>query len=234
MNQIIYVGLDELLDTRLGTIQTLCPEAIERVMDSGWTLRGIDDVESLSGGFVTNSDFTDRYAKRDVDVLKNSRPTLIARMIHSFVMELVSKKLTDPTIDDIEVDVNVWPYILNRSEQVAMVEAVCTVLDVPCDVNLVYTSPKDLTPAKIYGRYACLYIYGINDWLMMHDEALLRRTLAAVSFISPALYLKRPEEKDNIQVEGRSVSPLEVLEESLGGVMHLELVDVGCFSVMMP
>ena len=74
----ILIDIDTLLDTRLGLLHTLNPEAVKRVVvnDRYW-LRDYDDWEVLTEGLVTKSQFDDAWKQRTTDILQHSMMTSI-------------------------------------------------------------------------------------------------------------------------------------------------------------
>ena len=79
--------------------------------------RDIDNFEDLTDGAVTNEEFKEAYSKRDIEVLKVSRPTLMFNIINDILVKLMKFKMASVQVESIQLTINYYPYILSYTEK---------------------------------------------------------------------------------------------------------------------
>lgn len=140
MKHNILIDLDVLLDTRIATLVQLDPVEAEKILNAGFTSRPTDDMSYFDTS-ITNEQYTNAYANRNIDTLKNSRMTSyifeLAVMIKQLTEDLAKNntRVTDPC-----VVINYYPY---------------TDLDTETLENIVYAIEQYVTTA-IEIRAVCL------------------------------------------------------------------------------
>lgn len=230
MKQSIYVELDALLDTRLGTLHRMDPALVEQALDAGYKDRTSDRWVDL-GLNVDQARYDDLYRRRDVTTLKQSRPTDLAPIITEMTSALGKASIEDPRIEEITLDVNVWPYRLNAEVKDAIADAVREWVSIDCKVAVVDYDHGSLTPTFIDRRYVALILYDFDGWFQAQHDALLEKRLPTVSVIAPALYANgKPDEE--VVINGSPVDPFSATELALVEYLSLVLKDAKYYSLI--
>lgn len=116
MKHILLIDLDALLDTRLGTIEKLNPQAAEECIENGFTKRAVDDVELFTDK-ITNGEYKEAYSKRDVETLKRSRLTNMIFPLSDMIKQMDLNIMQEQgVISDGCVVINHYPYKLTKEE----------------------------------------------------------------------------------------------------------------------
>jgi hypothetical protein len=109
--ETIYVDLDCLLDTRLGTLAKINPELASNALMNGYHERDEDIFEG-----VGVEDYRKAYEARDVDTLTLSVITGMFSFLHECVLAAFKRIQIDGIFDAIQLEVNYWPYELDDEE----------------------------------------------------------------------------------------------------------------------
>jgi len=107
----IYVDLDAILDTRLGTLYFLDKGLYDYYKGDGkdfYINRLIDEFE-----YIPNNVFKYYYNLRNGETLKHSPLTPLLDVLTISVEDMIVKRLTaDKNIKKLVIDVNIYPYVL--------------------------------------------------------------------------------------------------------------------------
>lgn len=229
----ILVDLDSLLDTRLGTIEKMNPEAANLLFcGKAYYEREIDDWETLTGGLISNEAFKAEYAKRDKHTLELSRPTNILTMLHKITRELDMARITAPDIEHIKVSVNCYPYEFTESERKAIATLVFSYCSLGTDVTTTSLSLADITPTLMQSDYDGVILYDFDGWFTHHCTELNTVLIPRNAMFAPALYVKDPKEMfDEMPEELKGVSPFSMMEIAFVERLSLELLRAKEFSI---
>lgn len=218
MNKRLYISLDSLIDTRLGTLAVVDEEAyafVEKHFD--YWLRDYTDWPKLTGGRVTNEAFNERYAKRDDQVFCRSIMTGLAPVLVQLLTDYGLIMAQQLTSEEISVEVNLWPYEfdLPEIEQLDAAlrpwfgkETVITFCSVPID---------EMTPTWLVGRYDAAVMFEFHEWMRVHAQAFYSIHAGNFNIIAPKLFEKDPRA---LSVEEKQ------LELKRFKLVHLEFMDV--------
>lgn len=182
---MIYVELDCLLDTRLGTVKRISEQAganllkegkyYDRTHDELWRLTNID--ERL---------FKEVYHSRDHSVLKESRNTLVYKLINGALDEQKDKFLRNIADDSGAVTVNVYPFELTNSFREAIELCVANLLIYPT-VEVIREDPKDLPPKRLSNSFEHAFIYDFEEYMGWHYRDIHNNPGLPVVLHFPAL-----------------------------------------------
>lgn len=191
----IYIELDCLLDTRLGTVGLISAKAARDLLLSDKYLdRECDVFEN-----VGTMQYKNLYRDRDAATLRNSVLTgLIDQHVRGLLQQLKHQAMTQPTHDWIDVHVNIFPYSLSEDEK----EELVRVLDFrlhggaepsPVERNLVRVSvvdikPELLSPAHCRAHYGAMYMYDVGPWLGVQYEAMKALRIPEILVYVPKIY----------------------------------------------
>lgn len=225
----IYVELDVILDTRLGTVARISDDAALEVLSKDYHTREDDVFES-----VDMRTYTDLYKNRNKETLALSRPSGALSHLCQLVMKLEGQAMTRPYHKGAKVVVNLFPYNdLTDEEKVEIGKAISALLLHLAPVELTYIEPKDLTPKHCKQSYSVMMMYEYNDWMNMHAEAFKSTLLPEVMLLVPAIYFEgkpTPESLESITKE--AAHPMRALELLASPLIELKVLDIKHFSIV--
>lgn len=226
----IYAELDCLLDTRLGTIARIDPEAAKTLLSNGWRTRMQDVYEG-----VDMVAFRELFANRDQYTLAHSFQTACLELLRDIALSLREQAVKRPYHDGGALTVNYWPYKLSPEEIAAYQANIFAALGRQAPVYLRSISPRDLTPKYIKSSFSLVVMYDYDAWLSMHKESFEKRIrIPEVSMFSPAIYFKDelPSETEMAKCKAEGVHPLKAVEAAASPLVELNLLDVKYFSAV--
>ena len=103
----IFIELDALLDTRIGTIANMNINLVEDILKDGYYTRIADSFKGIE-----LDEFKFRYDNRTKSVLKDSMVTPMINMITEFANKLLANIVTSPNHYLPRVIINIHPYKL--------------------------------------------------------------------------------------------------------------------------
>ena len=181
----ILISIDALLDTRSGTMFTLSPEkALENLKSKMYAGRIID----IFKGF-DKAQFDEAYKKRNKNTLKFSSLTNAYQIIEDIIEKKLSAKMSAPEIDDLEVHLNTYPFVLSDKEKLTLKLALSAKLSGNVGIKTVDYSLEELNPYFIKTNYKTLIMYEFFDWLEIHskNELIKKHPISEVTYYAPAL-----------------------------------------------
>jgi hypothetical protein len=227
--QCIYVSLDVLLDTRLGTIARIDDAVAADVIASGTYQTRKNDV--FEG--VDKAVFDQMYKDRDVETLKLSIVTDAIQYIKRLVSGLTEQAIARPYHDGAKIVVNLYPYNLLIVEQEKIGRAISAWINDMAPVELVFISTKDLTPAHCKDKYSLMMVYEYEEWMETHAEAFHHTRLPEVTMYVPALYkVHTPSVEELEKTVKEAAHPMRALEMLASPIIGLKVIDVKFFSIL--
>lgn len=234
----IYVDLDALWDTRLGTVVRLHGEekALE-LLNNGYHQRKSDQFAG-----VDMAAYVELYAKRDRETLEKSYVTGLIRAIREILLGLTKQAITRPYHDGTKLTVNVYPYEFSEEQRTVLIEVISSwIFDfsptgIPHETKIVRMSRAELTPAHCLDNYATMFMYDYDEWGHVQMEALRRTPIPGVTLHAPDTYgTKIPTDEEIKEIAGETgFHPLKVFEASAKGFIDLDFLDVELFSLVGP
>lgn len=224
----IYVDLDCLLDTRLGTLASLKDDYAVNALKNGYFERDMDEFPD-----APHNVFRLAYDKRDVDTLMRSRFTNVFVLLQSIIKGTFETAVTNPNTKPLRIVVNVAPYDLMDEEKAAITSAVARHIKEMADVELVNVSDGFLTPQYCKDNFAMMVRYDYEPWLKIHTNSKAFETVKMpnVSMIVPALYQKRPTDQELAELKEINLHPFAAVEFALAPFFSLRLVDINTFCI---
>jgi hypothetical protein len=226
--ETIYVELDVLLDTRLGTIARISQEAAEKTLSEEYFKRDVDDFVH-----VDMDQYRALYAQRDVETLKHSMCTLGMDFVKQILIKLDQQGATRPYHDGGRLVVNTYPYLLSEEERNEMGLAIAAWIDGIAPVELTYIRPEFLSPEICRMQYASMLMYEYASWINMHVKAFETVRLSTVTLFAPALYAVKPTDEQLLQAFQEGAHPMRATELLTAPLIDLRLIDAKYFSILM-
>lgn len=226
----IYVELDVLLDTRIGTLAQLNQQWAINAIQNGYHTRAADEFPDIS-----QEDFRVAYRNRTNEVLTFSTRTNATNILKPLVISLTEQAVSRPYHDGVSIIVNTWPYEMaeNVMDEVrTAIEALTLGLG---PVELIRMSPEELTPSHCKSSYAAMLMYDYETWLNAHGEAWKTTRIQEITVFAPRIHFaKKPTDEELQEILANTVHPFQAIEVITSPLVELRLMDVGFFSIATP
>lgn len=167
------VCLDSILDTRKGTIKKLYPELIDEIGKSPKFYLRKEDRWDIIDKRLDNSQITLNYQGRNVETIKNSQLTLVARLLIDLINRLnLEVANNNPDTSSVFLIINFYPYRLPvelKTEIARYLGYQLGILGMPIaesDVGFDQLTPSFLKENNI--KY--WYCYHYDQWLRENFE----------------------------------------------------------------
>jgi hypothetical protein len=233
--ELIYVELDVLLDTRLGTLAKQDPELAKRVLEKGdYRERKMDCFEDIS-----IEEFAKLYKLRDKDTLKHSVVTAGAKLIQLLASNMLADQMqVEPKVRGVKLIVNTAPYELTAEETDLFGRSIAVRMNGICEVEMTSVSQQDLTPSFCKGIYKMMLMYNALEWMELHTKEFYQTKMRNTLLLSPAIFYERlptAQEAKKISKEVKGVhSPHHGIEILAMPIIELRFIDVEHFSIVRP
>tara|TARA_B100002019_G_scaffold137804_1_gene118737 strand:- start:177 stop:944 length:768 start_codon:yes stop_codon:yes gene_type:complete len=190
----ILIDIDTLLDTRLGLLHTLNPEAVKRVVvnDRYW-LRDYDDWEVLTEGLVTKSQFDDAWKQRTTDILQHSMMTSIFLPLESMLSVHIQNSEEGISDGVLTVVVNEAPYQISDEVREGIQLAFQAHLSFPVSVIFINKTLKELDVGYVMDNFHQVFMYETHEWVSKHGFEIEKKMhCPGLTFVLPRLFIKDP------------------------------------------
>jgi len=188
MRQRALIDIDLLLDTRYGTIKRIDEKIADTLVGSNvYRERHHDNFDQLTNGQIDRKVYQDLYARRDEETLFHSKMTDFVYHLRKDIIQAIGNLERKVTIDSIEVDINIWPYDLDKASSEMIRRAVAYYMPPPAVVGIVNMSPAALTPTYMNNSYELMAYYDHEVWLGPNQEALLENRIPLMTMLTPMI-----------------------------------------------
>jgi hypothetical protein len=180
----IYTDVDSILDTRAPIAMRLDPINVLKDIRSERYINRIRD----NFGNISYDVFRSYYARRNSEILPHASPTAILGFIKDLHEEIILDLKNNNLEEDVVIYVNLYPYILNKTDINKIVDLVLT--QVPGSlVEIIFDSYETLTPEWIYNHVGAMFMYDLPYWIEYHTQNtnLVQTVLLNVMGIAPSL-----------------------------------------------
>ena len=222
-NNNILIDLDALFDTRLPTLFAIDRESASKVHESDYYSNRKKD----SFGDIGFSIFNAMYRFRNKTILRLATPTEMFDLLNEYCTEVFSKNtsegMNDPTVT---IYLNIFPYVLNASEQATLSNLLNNVIVANNVVKTVSMDISELTPDWISNHVSTVIKYDALNYVEYHmaTNALISTPLLSTTLIGPNLYLGDSVTKDDT---GKGT---EVMMGIAGAFINLQLIKIKYFN----
>lgn len=231
----LMFDMDAMFDSRMGTLLCLREDLPKVLPLAAYRGRTMDDWETLTGGAITQEAFNERYARRDILVLKRSIITGMVPVLMNYVDSLKERFFRGVDITSISVDINSWPYTLPGPLAETFQNCLRTLLPAYVQVNMCHHSPASMTPTFMGGHYNGWITYDLDSWLAMHKEELLGVPINELACITPKLFKKEPGESESSEEDiFKDMDKHGLLELIMEDFVHIEHIPVTDFCFLLP
>lgn len=223
----LYVELDCLLDTRLGTIAQHWPETASAIVASGEFHKR--EVDNFAG--VDTDAYQQAYSRRNVVTLMHSVATNLFGYLLKILGQLETQALLRPYHDSVAIDVNIHPYVLSAAEKEEMVKMIAHRIRGLARVSLVDIKPEQLDPKHCKSSYGAMFMYDPWTWMNLQSDAFATTRLPEVILYAPKIYTnRRPSDDELAQLTKDAPHPFTAMEMYSSPIVGLTLIEVANFS----
>jgi len=240
-NQRIWVEIDALLDTRIGTLSVMAEQSIESILKGDYYTRETDQFSLLSN-MVDDEVYVNTYTNRNKDTLKSSYLTHMVFFLKEFISRVNEGIISAPMADRVVMDVNVHPYSFSNEERELLDKALCAHVGI-IEINIVSVHPMHQVPNYFKGTYQAVFMYNYLAWFNLHHNNLLKHPIPDVAMYIPKLMdygeaveinrekLKAHKEATHLS---KTIKAFDAASIALTGYVNLQFLDVETFSLLKP
>jgi hypothetical protein len=213
------IELDVILDTRMGTIASYGHEALTKNVVPSYFVRQTDNFKL--------DDYKERYKNRDKTTLGNSvRTPFLENVVLPFIDDRNKSMLSGPEASVPRLIINTFPYVLTDEEINIIARSVAAVTQKLCEIQVVYWSYSDITPAMLKKEFVAMALYDYVEWIEVHSRGKekLTSTCPDVALFGPEIVLEEFDPKDNI---------FRKIEDFTRIFIHLQLLPIEEFSMIL-
>ncbi|QTH80284.1 hypothetical protein PA10_00084 [Pseudomonas phage pPa_SNUABM_DT01] len=231
----LLFDLDAMFDTRMGTLLNLSEDVHTFLPIQEYRNRTKDDFGKLTGGRITQEAFEERYAKRDIMVLRRSLITGLVPVVMSYIETLRERLFRGVDVSAINIDINIHPYILPGPIVQTIKDCLRGIMPTYVSISAVSYDLDKLNLDFVGQHYSGWATYDIHKWLEKYHEALLLKPVNGLSAIIPKLFVQEPGDRSGPESEFfNGVDRHGLLEMVMEDFIHLEHVPVSDFCFVVP
>lgn len=254
----IYVSLDAILDTRIGTVDKLCgTDVAMQVLSENYHSRQDDKfpavkrfLEAKAQEFSPLVDqvpsnnvdaYKEAYAKRDTETLLRSTLTGAMDFLQDITRVLMQQAISRPYHDGVRIVVNTYPYKLDEEEQQFVLAGLAakmnafTKVGIPFELETIVKSDAELTPKYCKENFSAMLMYEYENWFFAQQRAFIQSPAPEVTLYAPAIYhVQTPTEEELEECKRNLWTPFETVMKTARGWIDLKLIDVEHFSIVKP
>lgn len=233
MTKGFYLGLNEVLDTRASTIKCLRPDLHDDIIRNNYHNRKGD---FFAG--IPPEEFNAKYAAQEFDLLEDATMSNVFQFLHPQIADFMTEAIAAeiPAKDLPMLDVNIWPYELNREEIASLRSLIYIKTGGIIGVNMIDVPLAKLTPSKCSDNYHMMMMYRYDEYINMHSHALIESPVPTLLIIGPMVYFNTDPETNEETVDqiAHGINSLLILEASLAPRIGLKFVNIDIFSIVYP
>lgn len=225
----VYLDIDTILDTRLGTLAIMGDEHPIRALNSGkYHKRMLDEFEGISA-----QEFREAYAKRDIETLKRSVLTNVTFFLRRLIKDSLMSAVMQQRVEKMCFTVNVYPYDFSDPDLVEMLIG-CIRFHTysTSNVQIVSIPDEELTPEFVAKHYQIMIRYDWVNWVDKHKEFFERRGIPGVTVAVPEMFYDAiPTSEDIDRLNLKKQNPFIMAETVTAALFRLKHMPVSLFSI---
>lgn len=236
-----FCSLDDLFDTRLGIISMINPDVAQKIFEdpNKEYLYRMHDEYLWKSLYISQEQWDQLWANRDIEVLKNSLRTHVITIISESVLEYYGNREEALSSKSTSLSINTYPYNLSETEKDILKEVILEHIPVLENINFVVYNLNNLT-INVLKEYDESYLYEFHKWMDIHGEALKNKLVTGISLRVPRLFYKVMTDADYKEFistsEGKKIFDLDIFkmfEAALSTKMQITYIAASDFSVAL-
>ncbi len=222
----IYLTLDSILDTRLGTLAQLDPQYAINALNSGrYRVRMIDEFDG-----VTKEAFKEAYAKRNIDTIKHSVVSNLVFFLRRLVKDSLLEAVMQQRVERMCFTVNIWPYQFEEGLVEMLIGCIRFHTYSTSSVRIVSIPDEELTPRFCRENFQIMIMYDWVNWCAKHKAVFEKEGMPTVTVVSPELFTDRVPNQDEIDaLQLRQQNPFKMTEQICAPMFRLKYMPVSLF-----
>ena len=235
--QYIAVDLDCIFDTRIAVMAQLNQEAAEDLLRNHYEKRISDDMSKFTNR-VTNEQFKEAYAKRNVDTLAMSRHTQFLHDMYTLVDNISKARTANPVgIGEVKIFVNAYPYVLEEWEIEELTAGLQTYLPDFYQMEFIYRKPSEMNTQWLFANeIAGYFTYDLDIWVnaCLADPDTVKMVPGVGIFpamLTPDETHMRNVIKENRNPQGVEANPFEATSLALAPAIAVEWMPSHVYSL---
>lgn len=226
----LLVHFDAIFDTVFGTLRTMDPSLTLGLNDTSYHDR-YHNVLSDFDSSINLEEFRERFAKRDLEVLKNSFVNRIPVWLSTNIARYQGMDEQHPDYREVHLTFNYWPYELSPELIEAFKVQLGNIMFIEESTIHFVSLPLDkLSPAFLKQRYDHLILWDFHEWEKLFIDELINCPITDVGITAPLIVhdLQRHEAKEHLS------DLAEIARKVYSSSLHLELLPLKYFSYIKP
>ena len=225
----IYLTLDSILDTRMGTLAKIDNALAASVLQSGkYHKRLIDEFDG-----VGKEVYKEAYAQRDLETLKRSVVTNLVFFLRRLIKDSLISSIINQKVENLCFTLNVYPYDFSDPGLVDMLVG-CLRFHTysTSSVKIVSIPDEELTPEFCQENFQIMIMYDWVNWVDKHREFFEKKGIANIAVVVPEIFTDSiPTQEDIDRLDLRKHNPFRMTEEITAALFRLKHMPVSLFSI---
>jgi len=235
----LYVGLDAVMDLRLGVMNTISSDfALAVTQQSDYYVREEDifeargvDSQGRAFGKLSPELYASIMGKIPQRVLLNSLRTKINRFVRQLCATHLRNAIHEGDAFNISIDVNIWPFHVAPAALDSYRQAMATFFGQFFNVTLIDKSWEQLTPQFVAEEYFGMVLYTYADWYNHHQAYFKQTPLRNTCLYVPRLWVpgKKPPSEELELLTKRNMDPFSLTSQVLMPFLPIQFVPIAFF-----
>lgn len=242
----IVIDIEMLLDTRYGTLMRTVPdEALNVVNSTEYRFREHEDIWKFTS--MEKERWDKAWELRDLVTLSKSLMTLLVADFPSFIADLNSVvKGNNPGLSDVRFLINTYPYKINESAKIRLLEVLQEQFSTTCEIRTVNLPWSKLAPYLCKSKNIIqLFVYDFSEYCRQcfpdnggWSEENIPTPNEELSIITPRIsrdYFGDTTEIDSLGVElPMGQTPFTITKELMDLICNLEFISTNHVCAVTP
>ena len=231
----IYVDLESLLDTRMGTLAVLDTAFAYEITTAPAYFTREQDAFSGEAGTLTAPEFAELYAATKEHALRSSIKTKMHRFVGELCHQFTVHALGGPHHLAVEVEINTAPFDLTEAETLEIVRTIAYYLGEQYTVRAVCIPLSALSVTRVREEYCAMVMYTYHEWLNLHEREIRRTPLKEVCLYVPRLYFGAPPSTHELSaLTERGTDAFEWSQHVLGPLVLVQYLPMLWYCLEIP
>ena len=234
--QRILIELDALIDTRLGTVKRFWPR---RINDSNLEeYHARDHIRVWDIFDIPKEEYLEHYKARDMDTLAFSFGTKLSVVLRALITTSIMKAETNPHIGQVEITLNIFPYVMEPDVQRAflrilddllMVNDVEVAKQLVTGVDVIDTTV--LSAGAIRKEFEGMILFDLVDWLSTTNTLTAKDPSPTLTVYFAAL-LYEDDDESRRKITEDNVNPFKTVRKALAQHFLADALDAELFNIV--